>query len=218
MYPLTIIDNFFEEPDRIVEQSKQYEFKKTDGRWPGIRTDLFGVINPDLNRYIAEKLGRLFYFDKIADWRLYSCFQKCPARHEDQWHPKNRGWIHLDGTVHFGGIIFLDKNPVEDTGTSIYRLKYGHHIVDEEANSVKYAHFLEEDVPDDVYVKAYNRCHDDFEETVKVENVYNRLMLFNNQTYHGVQTYGTMDTDDRLTIAFFGMFHSWEQTPPLQRL
>jgi hypothetical protein len=33
MYPITIIDNFFQEPDRIVEQSKQFEFKKTDGRW-----------------------------------------------------------------------------------------------------------------------------------------------------------------------------------------
>ena len=40
-----------------------------------------------------------------------------------------------------------------------------------------------------------------FTETIKVENRYNRLFLFDGMTYHGVNTFDT-DTE-RLTLVFF---------------
>jgi hypothetical protein len=217
MYPVTIVDNFFEEPDEIVKLSQQYEFKKTDGRWPGYRTELFPHINPDLNQYVTDKIIRLFYTGGV-DFRLLGSFQKCPAMHEDQYHPKNRGWIHRDGPFQFGGIIYLGKNPEPDTGTSIYRIKNGYAPNDPSLNAVKHRHLMGEDVTDEEYLQAFNKWHDNFEESVKVENVYNRMLLFNNQTYHAIKTYGTMSAEEpRLTIAFFGAFQSWEFHPPLLR-
>ena len=51
------------------------------------------------------------------------------------------------------------------------------------------------------------------EETVKVKNVYNRLVLFNSTSLHAVQTYGTKE---RLTMAFFNNYIQ-NTLPPLYR-
>ena len=52
----------------------------------------------------------------------------------------------------------------------------------------------------DEYIKQYNVYHDRFVETIKIDNVYNRLVLFGGDVYHGVRTFGT---EERLTISFF---------------
>ena len=39
LYPVTILDNFFEEPDKIVDLALNTEYSEiTDGRWPGVRS------------------------------------------------------------------------------------------------------------------------------------------------------------------------------------
>ena len=50
-------------------------------------------------------------------------------------------------------------------------------------------------------------------ETVSVKNVYNRFVLFNGQTHHGVITFGTKP---RLTLNFFGTAMTGH-LPPLLR-
>ena len=44
---------------------------------------------------------------------------------DEQWDKRNRGWIHQDLDTWFGGIVYLNKNPEPNTGTSIFRPKYG---------------------------------------------------------------------------------------------
>ena len=68
-------------------------------------------------------------------------------------------------------------------------------------------------VDDNTFNQAYNTYHDQFEETIKIKNVYNRLVLFNNNTLHAVQTYGTKE---RLTIPFFNNYIQ-TKLPPLYR-
>ena len=53
-----------------------------------------------------------------------------------------------------------------------------------------------------------------YTETVTIENVYNRLVVFNNKTHHRVKTYGK--NLQRLTLNFFGIDFSGKR-PPLQR-
>ena len=55
--------------------------------------------------------------------------------------------------------------------------------------------------------------NDQYEETVRINNVYNRLVIFNNLTHHGVQTFGTKP---RLTLNFFGT-EQIGKLPPLVR-
>ena len=70
------------------------------------------------------------------------------------------------------------------------------------------------DAADDLeYEKAYDTMRDQFEETVTIENVYNRFVMFNGNTHHGVQTFGSKP---RLTLNFFGMAQTGK-IPPLLR-
>ena len=53
----------------------------------------------------------------------------------------------------------------------------------------------------------------EYNRIINVENVYNRFVLFNNKTHHGVKTFGTKE---RLTLNFFGM-GQYGKLPPLLR-
>ena len=70
------------------------------------------------------------------------------------------------------------------------------------------------EVDDNEYEVEFDKMNDQYVETVKVENVYNRLLLFNNATYHGVNTFGSTP---RLTLNFFGMDQAGG-IPPLVRM
>ena len=69
-------------------------------------------------------------------------------------------------------------------------------------------------VDDMEYEQAFDSMQEQYTETVTIENVYNRLVVFNNKTHHGVKTYGK--NLQRLTLNFFGIDFSGKR-PPLQR-
>ena len=73
--------------------------------------------------------------------------------------------------------------------------------------------YKSEIVEDNEYEQAYHAMRDQYEETVSVTNVYNRFVLFNGTTHHGVQIFGTTP---RLTLNFFGM-GQYGELPPLLR-
>ena len=66
---------------------------------------------------------------------------------------------------------------------------------------------------DSEYEKAFDSMQEQYVETVTIENVYNRLVVFSNKTHHGVKTFGTKP---RLTLNFFGIDYSGKR-PPLVR-
>ena len=70
-----------------------------------------------------------------------------------------------------------------------------------------------EDIIPEHYNEAWDSMREQYTETVTVENVYNRFVLFNGKTHHGVKTFGTKP---RLTLNFFGM-HMTGHLPPLLR-
>ena len=97
-----------------------------------------------------------------------------------------------------------------DAGVTTFCLDvaHGHHIM------MKEALYRSEPVDEKEYEEAYDRVHSQYEETVKIKNVYNRFVLFPGTTHHGVQTYGTRD---RLTLNFFGM-GQYGSLNPLMRM
>ena len=69
-------------------------------------------------------------------------------------------------------------------------------------------------VTDDVeYEKAFDSMQEQYVETVTIENVYNRFVLFSGNTHHGVKTFGS---SPRLTLNFFGM-GQYGKIPPVMR-
>ena len=123
-----------------------------------------------------------------------------------------RDRVHSD-EYNFGGVIFLTKNPDDDTGVTIYKTKNSHYSITSQEEEIKNTHFLGGVVDDDNFNQNYIAYHNQFEETIKIKNIYNRLVLFNNDTLHAVQTYGTKE---RLTIPFFNTNIS-NKLPPLYR-
>ena len=73
--------------------------------------------------------------------------------------------------------------------------------------------YRSEKINDEEYNRAFDSMNNQYTETVTIENVYNRLVVFNNKTHHGVKTYGPRS---RLTLNFFGIDFSGKR-PPLQR-
>ena len=212
MFPTLIVDDFFPDPDKIVEFAEQQEFYPNDGRWPGTRTAPLHELDNHLFNYISTKIHSLFY-DRIEQYFMEIKFQKITPFHEDQYHPKNRGWIHKDKEVYFGGIIYLNKNPDDDTGTSLYRETKGYSYNDGYTTS-KEKLYKGHYVSEEQYCNDFESLNSQYTETVNVKNVYNRLLMFNSKQYHGVQTFGK--TQDRLTISLFSIGLLGD-VPPLYR-
>ena len=93
------------------------------------------------------------------------------------------------------------KNPEEDTGTSIFRAKDGFFFQESAHTLIKEKFYQGQDISDDVYEEAYKAVHEKYEESIKVNNVYNRMILFDGNTQHAAQTFGSKT--DRLTLNFF---------------
>ena len=213
-YPITIIDDFFEDPDAIVEIANNLKYYPPDiGNWPGVRTKGLHLEENRLFTYVGERIHLLFH-DTVPDvWELQLHFQKIKPFHEEKYHKKNRGWIHQDIDTLFGGIVYLTKDPEPDTGTSIYSAKKGYALQFKDEIKMKEDLYVGKDIDDTQYYEAWDRAHEQYVETVSVKNVYNRFVMFNNKTHHGVQTFGTKE---RLTLNFFGMAMSGK-IPPMLR-
>ena len=213
-YPITIVDNFFEDPDGIVEIANELKYYTPNtGNWPGQRTKNLHVEEPRFFTYFGNKLHLLFYETVPEYWNLQCHFQMIHPFCDDKNSKKNRGWIHRDIDTWFGGIVYLKKDPEPNTGTSVYKVKKGFSHQYAEEIEQKEALYRSENVDDAEYNKAYDAMRDQFEETVTVANVYNRFVMFNGNTHHGVQTFGTTP---RLTLNFFGMAQTGK-LPPLLR-
>lgn len=201
MFPICIVDNFFQNPDNVVDFANTLEYNPGNGRWPGVRTDALANVAPMLQSEIGGKIVRLFYPEQDFRFAAEIMFQKVQPMHEDQYHIKNRGWIHRDENQAFGGIIYLTKDPEPNTGTSIFESKtFSEFNVTHANHAVQKRFYTGEDVSDEEYEENFYSTPDKWRETVKVENVYNRMFMFSSRYAHAVQTFGTKE---RLTLAFF---------------
>ena len=94
-YPITIVDNFFEEPDAIVELAEGLKFYNPNtGNWPGTRTKSLHVEDARFFNYFGMKVHSLFHDYVPEYWNLQCHFQKIMPFCDDKYDKKNRGWIH----------------------------------------------------------------------------------------------------------------------------
>ena len=199
-----IVDNILEEPDAIVDYALQQEYAPSEGgKWPGRRS---GSMDERVFWSIANPMGNALYgsFENIdidMNFQISDPLIDPSKKNQDDIH--NRGWIHKDNMFHVtAGVIYLSKNPEDHTGTSLYTEIDSEPLEVEERIRIietKKAHFLgkECDNYEDTWLKHNTR----FEETVRVKNVYNRLVVFGEEVWHGVHTYGKYKP--RLTVVWF---------------
>ena len=57
-YPTIVVENFFDNPDSVVELSKKLDFSPAKERenWPGFRSKNLLITNKKLFKFICKKL------------------------------------------------------------------------------------------------------------------------------------------------------------------
>lgn len=220
LFPITIIDNFYPDPDTIRNLALSQDFEESEyGNWPGKRTKDIIDFDPDLHHFFLRSIMNVFYPTEFRYTSNFeTSFQLIESRDSDQYSPKNKGWIHHDAII-FGGIVYLTKDPEPDTGTSIYLPKKGHHQHKNSWVQMKASEYKNNSPNPEKYEKLINEQYELFNESVTVENVYNRCFLFGGNVLHAAKTFGTRTGKDaRLTQVFFCHdLHSGMDTYPMCR-
>jgi len=213
-YPISVVDSFYENADLVKELALSLDFKDNNGRYPGKRTDDLSTIDLDFCAYSTRKFVSLFYDlnDKV-DWEINTAFQLIEPYSHDANSVLNKGWIHQDTTHVFAGIIFLNKNPNQNSGTKFYNLKTS---VDFSRYNFVKEQFYKNGIIENDYEQQYNSHVNNFDDSLIVKNVYNRLIAFDANTWHSSDT--LYNNEPRLTQVFFVKRLNTSSLSPLDRI
>lgn len=200
LYPVTIVENFYENPDAIrtfaLNQKYQYRHQMKDAKYvfPGSRSKDLSVINKPLFDNVSKKIISLFHNAEhdYMGWAIGTSFQSVSAVY-------GRGVIHTDHNTVFAAVLYLTPNAPLDSGTSLFKPNAS---FDEE----KYQACLKENDKrfDEGKLVMDTSYHSMFDEIVRVNNVYNTLILYEGRHYHAAnEFFGQTLKDSRLAQVFF---------------
>jgi len=199
-YPITIIDNFLKKPDKFRKFALNQEFYSANNlknfggnsTFPGWRSKDLREINADIFKMFFSKVISIFHPDDYdpIHWEIEAYFQTVPKQFQE-------GVIHNDYNTLLAGILYLHPNPIENSGTSIYK-----------KNSL----FNENDFVEGTKLNDYRKnitspnisYHQMFTQMMSIENVYNRIILYEGNEYHKADHFfGDTINNSRLTLVFF---------------
>jgi len=198
-YPATIIDDFYESPMKIrqyaLEQSYFFCHEKPDIKYvfPGMRTADLSDLNSSLYQNVCKKIMSIFHIPEYDELRfqLLTNFQIVQEKYQS-------GIIHVDGDTIFSGILFLTPDAPLNSGTSLYK-------PNAKFNQTAFQNAL--DLNDSLFkenLPVNFEHHDMFDETLRVNNLFNRLVIFEGHIPHSANNFfGTTKHNSRLTQVFF---------------
>lgn len=216
-FPATCIDDFYDDPDwvRNLALSQQYE-AEPNSPYPGKRSPPIHIIDLNFFDVFCQKIFSIFFdlenMPYQLSWFVKTSFQLIPPYDENPDSFKNTGWIHFDDNTVFAGVIYLTPNADLNSGTSLYKL------VDEtklEQEGIK-LDFYQGKQPKN-YEQALKKHNNAYIETVRFNNLYNRMICFDRNTAHGVRNFHT-GNEPRLTQVFFVDEITTTAKSPLQRV
>ena len=184
-FPLTIVDNWFPDPDRVLQAASELEFNIKETNYLGPRTDSIHASHPDIFNFCVQKLMSMFFFGRL-DWQTTLAFQKILPFDDPE---SNIDGIHLDKDSRVVFIIYLNKSPEINTGTSVFTNK----------NFTSGATPANFQSPESI--KEMRKKYEDFDESVVIANKFNRCVIMPRDVYHA-GCYGQGKTE-RLTLTGF---------------
>ena len=211
LFPTLVVDDFLDNPDYVLDLAKNTEYHNPSyTNHPGvISKDKLYNLDQELFGTILQKIiGYYWDLNNPVNYRVDMEFQKIEKN--------GQGIIHLDTTYGAlgAGVIYLNQDIDRDTGTSFYKLidpDYKikqHEFLDPIARYHAGEHV---DGLDNICEKHYNM----FEETMRVQNQYNRLVTYDANVWHTATSYGDQT---RYTLRFFvNELESKHQNFPLLR-
>lgn len=200
LYPtVTIIENFYEKPDEIrafaLKQKFTYchELKNINYVYPGCRTKELFELDKSMYEKVCKKLVSIFHNTQQDHmrWAISTSFQVV----EENF---GRGVLHQDDNTIFAGVLYLTPDAPLEAGTSLFK-------PNKSFNEEKYRAALKQnDVNFRENKPVSTEYHSMFDETVRVNNVYNTLIIFNAQTYHAAnEFFGNSLNTGRMAQVFF---------------
>jgi len=197
MWPTMIVDDFFTDPERIVKFSKTLPYNKTDGLYPGQRSEKLHLVDKAFFDWSTAKIIALLYpmqsNTKILNWKAIQMFQRVPPKVYG-----DAGWVHHDHFSEITSVIYLSHN--KNSGTSLHKSK--HFAVGPDYNEEKEDFYktLKNKEQAELFRKKSN---DKFEKTVDMQSKFNRLVMFDSHHWHQTTDHMTDDTERLTLITFF---------------
>jgi hypothetical protein len=220
LFPVLIVDDFLENPDKIRELALLMEYHPNDGSSPGKRTKALHQIDKKLHDYFADKFFSVFYDFETSrvEWSIKIAFQITSPYDLKKDSPYNKGWIHIDDDAIVAGILYLNPDADIDSGTCIYKIK-DKKLEQNLLKNKQEARFSL--YKNNIKSKEYESIIDDFNsnfiETVTVKNIYNRLIAFDGNNWHSAKNLHS-GNHPRLTVVFFAQSVQSIAEPPIIRI
>ena len=199
--PVTILDNFFENPYSIREWALSLKYEPHPfNQWPGGRTECLSKINSKFYNYVNQKVLSLFFENYIyLDYKGDLHFQML-----DQYN--GTGWIHQDPNV-YTYIIYLTDNTNINCGTSLYKLKSTKYYPISNENEGLFEqnrliHHKEKQMPDNVLQQKQEYDNFSYEKVLDIPDYFNRLLIFPAEHPHAANFLGDSNLS-RLTLIGF---------------
>lgn len=175
---ILVVENFYKDPDKVVEYANSKEFAEDDRYYKGSRST-----ERHLFPYVKEEFERLLGGAVINDWLMQpynGCFQITDSRNPLVWHSDSQN---------YAAAIYLTKD-ADAMGTSFWKdTKYGYRRPPDTAEHCN-----------EIY-SPYNLVNQDNWELVdKVGGVYNRLVIWDGKMIHSASMYSE---NPRLVQLFF---------------
>jgi len=192
IYPTIILDNFFNDPLKLVKYANSLEYNEhPTGEWPGKRTVGLYEINKSFFNQYGSKIMKVLY--PTVNHVSFTCslyFQKISKEYV------NKGWVHKD--FDFTTILYLSQH--KECGTSIFDPKdISAEILNNEDKKNTY---IKKDFKQET--KYLNENNNQFIETVKINSKFNRLIMFDGAQFHAAQKFIENDIEeDRLILVGF---------------
>ena len=199
-------NNFFNNPEKVLELAKKLTYERSE-RYPGKRTiNLLESTDTEAKNFamfFARKIMK-DVFPGISRFVTHISFHINDVYDNDT---ANTGWIHNDN-VRLAGLVYL--NPEErnfDTGTSIF-IKHGEKDF-ENSDLPSRKEFNITQQASEQYLKDLESNHNNLQETIKIGNVYNRLIAYDSNLWHRPNNYKTASVTPRTTLLFFIDFYEF---------
>jgi len=209
-FPITVVDDFFDSPVEVKNFAESVEYNSPDAtNYPGVVSKKqISELHPQMANWIYHKLMTIFYHpESNIKWTVDMNFQKItPSNFNDQFHILNRGIPHIDSLSNanvLAGLVYLNENPPPDTGTSIFYKKKDcqFYMFPEEVRHFSRKYHATSDSTE--FAPMAEKHLSMFEESVRVQAKFNRLVVYSADSYHAQTTYGVKGGQDRLTLRFF---------------
>ena len=200
-FPITIIDNFYDDFDQIKNLADQTQyFKKKIFSMPGIETKPLHEIYPLLFNQACQRILVSFFNRHVLrnlNWFCESKFEKIIPYGNDY---EKTGWVHNDDSNKLSGILYLQGD--EDEGTSFYsNTRPG--VMDINKLIIKEKLHAGEKIDPNEYNLNLKEHNNNFKKILTVSNIPNRIVLFDSSILHAADGYGSFEKPRMIQTFFF---------------